>query len=109
MAHREFTDADGVQWQAWEVIPLTGERRAAGERRFGARDRLDRRTRQQLRVKMEDGLAHGWLVFESATEKRRLHPIPEGWSSLPDTELANLVRTVGPGARPERGPGRPNA
>lgn len=20
MAHREFTDADGIRWQAWEVI-----------------------------------------------------------------------------------------
>lgn len=103
MAHREFVDADGVQWQAWEVIPSTGERRAAGERRFGVRDRTDRRVRQQLRVKMDDGLAHGWLVFESAGEKRRLHPIPEGWSTLSDAELGHLVRSAGSATRPERG------
>jgi hypothetical protein len=102
MAHREFIDAAGVQWQAWEVIPSTAERRGTGERRFGARDRADRRVRQQPRVKMEDGLAQGWLVFECATEKRRLHPIPEGWSTLTEvglSQLAALARPAGSGSR----------
>lgn len=94
MAHREFIDDDGVQWQAWEVIPSSAERRSAGERRFGGRDQRDRRMRQQPRVKMEPGLAQGWLVFESPTEKRRLHPIPAGWSALSDAQLAALARTA---------------
>jgi len=95
MAHREFTDADGTEWQAWEVIPSTAERRSAGERRFGARERDDRRTRHQTRVKLEDGMALGWLVFECAAGKRRLHPIPSGWSTLSDEQLAQLAHQAG--------------
>ena len=95
MAHREFSDADGVEWQVWEVSPSTAERRASGERRFGARVARERRTQQQVRVRMEDGLAAGWLVFECAGEKRRLHPVPKGWSDLPDHALAALGRSAG--------------
>jgi hypothetical protein len=94
MAYREFTDGEGTAWQAWEVIPSSAERRGSGERRFGTRDRRDRRVRHQARVKMEGGLANGWLVFESATEKRRLHPIPPGWSTLTDEQLAQLARAA---------------
>jgi hypothetical protein len=90
MAHREFIDQSGVRWQAWEVIPTTAERRAAGERRFGARDKRDRRTQQQFRVQLDDGLEKGWLAFESPTEKRRLHPIPPDWADRSDEELAAL-------------------
>ena len=94
MAYREFIDAAGVFWQAWEVIPTSVERRVSGERRFGTRDRMERRVRQeQLRVRMDHGMTQGWLVFESATEKRRVHPIPEGWSHQSDEELAALLRT----------------
>jgi hypothetical protein len=98
MAHREFVDAAGVQWQVWEVIPSTAERRGTGERRFGVRDRVDRRVLQQPRAKLDDGLAQGWLVFECATEKRRLHPIPEGWSTLTDLGLAQLAEQARPAA-----------
>ena len=90
MAHREFTDPQGARWQAWEVIPTTAERRSSGERRFRTRSRRDRRTKQQLRVPMDEGLAKGWLVFESAREKRRLHPIPPNWSVRTDEELSAL-------------------
>lgn len=93
---REFTDSEGVQWQAWEVIPSTAERRnSTADRRFGARDHHERRVKQQLRVKMDEGLAEGWLVFESAEEKRRLHPIPEAWESLSDEQLVELARSAG--------------
>lgn len=94
MAHREFIDADGVEWQVWEVIPSTAERRGSGERRFGTRAAGERRTQQQLRVRMEEGLADGWLVFECATEKRRLLPVPQGWSELSDDALAALGRSA---------------
>ena len=94
MAHREFIDTNGVYWQAWEVIPSMAERRSTGERRFGVRDRHDRRVQSQVRVTMQDGLSVGWLVFESVTEKRRLHPIPPGWSNLSDAELTVLARSA---------------
>src|ERR1700744_2996335 len=32
----------------------------------------------------------GWLVFESAQEKRRLAPVPADWEQLPTAELAAL-------------------
>jgi hypothetical protein len=41
---------------------------------------------------MEPGMANGWLVFESAHEKRRLHPIPEAWTALDDASLAALLQ-----------------
>ena len=94
MAHREFVDADGTEWQVWDVIPSTAERRGSGERRFGARAAGERRTQHQLRVRMEDGLADGWLVFECEAEKRRLRPVPHGWSDLSDDALAALGRTA---------------
>jgi hypothetical protein len=95
MAHREFLDARGIAWQAWEVIPSTAERRRAErERRFGTRDQRDRRLHPELRVRMQEELTNGWLVFECATEKRRLYPVPAGWSSLSDIELDALAATA---------------
>jgi hypothetical protein len=94
MAHREFTDRQGVHWQAWEVIPTTAERRSAGERRFGARDKRERRTKRQFRVPMDAGLATGWLVFESSAEKRRLSPVPPDWTVRTDEELAKLCSSA---------------
>lgn len=90
MPHREFSDPEGTQWQAWEVIPSTAERRESGERRFGARDSRDRRTHRQFRVELDDGMARGWLVFESATEKRRLFPVPDDWAECTDEQLARM-------------------
>ena len=75
MSVREFRDSQGREWRAWDVVP----------------DNLN------TRIKNEDFLAAlnytGWIVFETrtASEKRRLYPIPKGWSELPDTELQSLV------------------
>jgi hypothetical protein len=105
VAHREFVDGKGVVWQAWEVIPSSAERRTGGgERRFGARTSRDRREREQIRAHLEDGMAHGWLVFESPIEKRRLHPIPPRWSDCSDDELAELCRLAEAAARPPERP-----
>lgn len=91
MAHREFADASGMQWQVWEVVPSSAERRESPERRSQARTEVGRRVRQELRIRMESTLAQGWLVFESAHEKRRLRPIPEGWEQRDDGGLARLL------------------
>lgn len=78
MAVREFTDSKGRQWRAWDVAP----------------DDLN------ARIKNEDYLAAlnytGWIVFETKTEseKRRLYPIPKGWSELPDSELEELLESA---------------
>jgi hypothetical protein len=41
-------------------------------------------------VRLPEPYRSGWLAFESAAEKRRLSPIPEGWQSLPDDALRAL-------------------
>jgi len=76
MPVREFTDSKGRSWRAWDVAP----------------DDLN------ARIKNEDYLAAlnytGWIAFETkkgAGEKRRLYPIPKGWSELPDRELEELL------------------
>jgi hypothetical protein len=76
MAVREFTDASGRRWRAWDVTP----------------DELSPRTKD------EDYLAQlyhtGWIVFEagSGDDKRRLYPVPKGWAELPEAELAVLLQ-----------------
>jgi hypothetical protein len=67
-SHREFLDTDGQEWQVWETHPR----------------------RQTDPGRIADELAGGWLAFESAKEKRRLAPIPDDWTALPDEDLARL-------------------
>ena len=67
MTHREFF-LHGKRWEVWAVRP--GER---GEPR-----------------EVSPELTQGWLAFGSATEKRRLAPIPSGWAELPDDALGEL-------------------
>ncbi|HKN67652.1 MAG TPA: hypothetical protein VJW73_15310 [Gemmatimonadaceae bacterium] len=84
MSVREFKDSQGRDWRAWDVAP----------------DELN------ARIKNEDFLAAlnytGWIAFETRNEreKRRLYPIPKGWSELPDSELEVLLE------RAERVPDR---
>jgi hypothetical protein len=49
-----------------------------------------------VRVPLSPGLAAGWLVFESQSEKRRLAPVPEGWEATADAELAGFCRQALP-------------
>lgn len=91
MPHRTFRDSRGEEWQAWDVHPSAAERRAS-ERRKGARPSVDRRKRREVRVVLEPELRDGWLAFKSSHERRRLAPIPENWTELPDHALAALVQ-----------------
>lgn len=76
MSAREFTDSTGRQWRVWDVIPES----------------------LAPQTKNEDFLASlyftGWIVFETMVgdDKRRLYPIPKGWSELPETELELLLK-----------------
>lgn len=111
MPHRTFQDADGVEWQVWNVVPHVlqdgterrfnvrrgpepephdPERREHPERRSAA----DRRARP--RMHLSPALQGGWLVFEAETEKRRITPIPQGWDSLPDDELDRIRLSADP-------------
>lgn len=73
---RQFRDAAGVEWQVFQA-----ERQAS----LGLRDEY-----------LPETYRHGWLVFESATEKRRLAPVPDGWVALPVTELRRLCAVATP-------------
>ncbi len=99
MAHRVFRDGRGVEWTVWEVAPLWAERRAGGDRRGAKADgrplrerrgRVERRRREEQRVRVSAGFERGWLAFESEDEKRRFAPIPANWEALPDDQLASL-------------------
>lgn len=86
MAYREFTDAEGTPWRAWDVTSTRlGE--VAAPNAFVA------------------VLRGGWVVFESPSEKRRLSPIPPDWDSLREHELEELCRLAQrTGARESRVP-----
>ena len=112
MPHRTFTDTDGVPWDVWDVVPddavramgrRTGERRGQDillyngpERRSGEDRRKVHLRLAAKRYTLTPGLEHGWLVYESPTEKRRVMPIPPRWESRSDAELEHLCRSATP-------------
>lgn len=111
MPHRIFRDADGVEWQVWNVVPHVlqeGSERRLRVRRSDApephdperREFAERRAvedrRARLRMSLSPSLKGGWLVFEAETEKRRVTPIPSGWDSWPDEELDRLRQRASP-------------
>jgi hypothetical protein len=56
----------GVEWTVWNVVPS-----------------LDSR----VHVPFQEGNANGWLCLQSASEKRRIVPAPQGWEDWSDEEL----------------------
>jgi hypothetical protein len=48
---------------------------------------------EHLSIDLESIARTGWLVFETKarTDKRRLYPIPRGWSELPAADLVVLL------------------
>lgn len=84
MAERIFTDPDGTVWQAWSVIP-------------GEHGEWPEHARKQL----PEAMADGWLCFESAEEKRRLHPLPPGWDERSDEELRAFCASASRVNRPK--------
>jgi hypothetical protein len=89
MTYREFKDDDDRLWEVWEVRPAAIERRQADDRRRYPREFSDRRASLQLRLL--GGMRDGWLTFQCGNERRRLAPIPEGWTMLSDDTLRALA------------------
>ena len=79
MAARSFVNTDGTSWQAWDVVP-------------GQHSDWPTQARRHL----PDALGTGWLCFETAGEKRRLHPIPTAWEHWSDEELRRLCDDATP-------------
>lgn len=66
MSTRRCTDRTGTAWEVFEVFPDTDRRALA---------------------RVPESYRSGWLCFQSFTERRRLAPIPLGWSEWDDPTL----------------------
>lgn len=93
MAHREFRDENGGIWQVWDVFPSSLEGLNA-ERQTLPAGEPDTQPRRAAKFTLPVQLRGGWLAFQSQVESRRLAPIPSNWVTLPDSKLAELVRTA---------------
>ena len=82
MARRQFTDANGVQWDVYDVVALPGFGRP-GEPQLAPHSEVFR-------------AARAWLVFENATEKRRLASLPGNWEDASPEELRRLLDQAEP-------------
>jgi hypothetical protein len=71
--HREVEDAQGVRWLIFAVYPSP-----------------DTAQRASLR----EPYRSGWLAFDCGLETRRVAPVPENWTSLPDADLIALIATA---------------
>ncbi len=110
MAHRVFRDAQGVEWQVWDVQPQAiekSDRRRAERRRPPPKPHqperrllVDRRILADRRARRRFALVQTptpkRLVFESAMEKRRLSPAPPGWETCAEDRLCLLCRVAEP-------------
>lgn len=100
MPLRDFKDSSGTQWRVWDVAPYrTYETNRLTERRSTVTPGYTPERRvppDRRRMSFNPGLECGWLVFESAEEKRRISPPPEGWDGCPEPELDALCRQAEP-------------
>jgi hypothetical protein len=103
LALRKFVDADGVEWEVWEVNPEQAEHRLH-ERRVAVqpishpdrRGLVDRRGEEQPRAVLPPELVRGWLAFHSGKGKRRYWPIPPDWRSATTEQLSRLCAAARP-------------
>ena len=109
MAHRTFTDAEGREWEVWEVrpglalIPGGVDRRlqrteppeAVGESEAAVVRIANERRRRDRRLAVSPQLRGGWLAFRrGGEERRRLAPVPAGWERESDVQLAASCRVA---------------
>lgn len=69
ITHRVFDDIRGKRWHAFAVHSSEATVERAG---------------------LPDAFKHGWLVFESKDEVRRVAPIPDKWEDLSIDDLRQL-------------------
>lgn len=97
MALREFTDSRGSVWQVWNVHPTTrySSPVVKGERRQKKAPHVEPE-RRRGNFSLTPGLETGWLCFESATEKRRLAPMPSDWEDCAEGVLEVYLAAARP-------------
>lgn len=112
MGYRIFFDSEGVEWQAWDVLPKAVERRM-GQRRvsrehvaFAERRRTERRQVEGRWTPLTSGLRDGWLCFDASGKRRRLTPIPPDWEECPPPTLERYCRSAMPARSASRSPRR---
>ena len=101
MSLRAFTDSNGQQWEAYDVVPRSEERRRydrrSGEVKVEVTDER-RDTDRRVTVGRSEHITAkaGWLCFESHDERRRLTPIPEDWTRCDEAKLEAYCREARP-------------
>jgi hypothetical protein len=114
VTHRQFKDQQGKLWDVWQVHPAAIERRFSARRvekdeRVDAVERrsgLERRAEKFSRNPVAAEFAYGWLCFETAGEKRRLAPVPEGWDTADDETIEQWCCVAKPVVRRPSGASR---
>ena len=87
MPLREFTDTSGRRWQAWNTVPGSDVVVPVG--RAGT-------TVTPSGAHVSPGLELGWLTFQAGDDKRRLSPIPPGWTTASDREMTEYLADAVP-------------
>lgn len=65
---RTVTDTQGRNWRIWHVVPQSA-----------------------VLLQTSPQMSQGWLCFESDGDKRRMTQPPEGWATMTDAELLELL------------------
>ena len=100
MALREYTDAAGVSWQVWHVVPTTrAMSRVLPTERRRQPDADFPEERRRRGLVLTPGMEGGWLCFECAAEKRRLVPVPLDWERCGDEVLGRYLARAIPVSR----------
>ena len=69
MAYREFQDSAGATWTVWDTYPSRPEG-------------------------MDEAWRGGWLTFQCGTARRRLAPVPKGWTEAPVSRLELMCKAA---------------
>jgi len=80
MAYREFKDSAGTAWVVWDTHPARAET-------------------------LEPDWRDGWLTFQADGTRRRLAPVPKGWTEATPERLELMCKAAQPSVRetPARG------
>lgn len=106
VSYRTFLDTMGRRWEVWLVTPSAAERRkvdrrvsSTGSGQYSGdterRHTPDRRRAPFRRtVAVASEYSEGWLCFESEGEKRRLAPVPPGWTEAGPDRLSTWLQAA---------------
>jgi hypothetical protein len=105
MGYRNFLDTNGIEWQAWDIVPQLAERRATERRAARLAVTTERRRANERRHEgggrpvLSRGFSAGWLCFDALLEKRRLAPAPADWLVCCLARLEEYLRAAVPAPR----------